>query len=132
MQTNVYLLHMSNSYQPNGLSTISTESSTSLLNVADITMPITTTQVPFGATTPINGARSNAVYSFANNLVNPYVQNYNFSIQRSVSQNTSFTVAFVGTAGDKLQRAYDVNEINVLNNGFAQAFTTVLDGGDYR
>jgi hypothetical protein len=129
VQTNIYLAHMSNSYQPNGLSTISTEQSAGLLNVSNVPMPITTTAVPF-ATLPLNNIRSSAAYSFANNLTNPYVQNYNFSIQRSVSQTTSFTVAFVGTAGDKLQRAYDVNEVNILENGFLTAFNTVAKGGD--
>ena len=125
----IYLAHMSNSYQPNGLATIATEQSTTLLNVENISMPITTAQAPL-STEPLNGTRQQAVYSFQNNLVNPYVQNYNFSIQRAINENTSFSLAYVGSTGNKLIRAYDVNEINILSNGFLQAYQTVQQGGD--
>ncbi len=70
-------------------------------------------------------------YAFAPNLVNPYVQNYNISIQRSISQTTSITLGFVYSAGVKLLHAYDLNQVDVTNNGFLPAlFNTVQSGGD--
>jgi hypothetical protein len=125
---------MYNSYQPDALTTTVTETSTSLLNLSNIKFPITTTQTPL-FTEPLNGLREQSVYSFQNNLVNPYSQNFNFSIQRELSQTTFLSVAYVGNVGDKLIRSYDVNEVNILAQSpdgetFLQAFNTVRSGGD--
>jgi hypothetical protein len=130
----LYVIHMYNSYEPDGLATTVTQTSTSLLNLSNIKLPITTTQTPL-FTEPISGLRSQSVYSFQNNLVNPYTQNFNFSIQRELTPATLLTVAYVGNVGDKLLRAYDINEVNILAqspNGetFLQAFNTVRAGGD--
>ncbi len=130
----LYLIHMYNSYQPDALATTVTETSTSLLNLNTVKFPIPTTATPL-FTEPINGLRSQSVYSFQNNLVNPYSQNFNFSIQRELSQTTFLSVAYVGNVSDKLLRAYDVNEINILapspdGETFLQAYNTVRAGGD--
>jgi hypothetical protein len=129
----IYLAHMSNSYQPNGLAVTTTEQSATLLNVQNLALPIPTTATPVSVE-PLNGPRLQAAYSFQDNLVNPYIQNYNFSIQRAMSPSTSLTVSYVGSSGSKLVRSYDLNEINILAqapNGetFLQAFKTVQAGG---
>ncbi len=134
IRNSLYTTHMYNSYEPDGLATTATETSTSLLNLSNVKFPITTTQTPL-FTEPLNGLRSQSVYSFQNNLVNPYTQNFNFSIQRELSQTTLLSVAYVGNVGDKLIRAYDVNEVNILapspdGETFLQAFNTVRAGGD--
>jgi hypothetical protein len=130
----IYLAHMANSYEPDGLATILTQSSGSLLTIGNLQLPLTTPNAPL-FTEPLNGLRQQAAYAFANNLTNPYVQNYNVSIQRALGRSTSITVAFVGSAGAKLDRAYDVNEVNILakapnGESFLQAFNTVVKGGD--
>ena len=134
IRDSLYVTHMYNSYQPDALTTTATETSTSLLNLGNVKMPVTTTQTPL-FTEPINGLRSQSVYSFQNNLVNPYTQNFNFTIQRQFSQSTIFSLGYVGNVTDKLIRAYDVNEVNILapspdGETFLQAFDTVRAGGD--
>jgi len=134
IRDSLYTTHMYNSYQPDGLATTVTETSTSLLNLSSVKLPITTTQTPL-FTEPINGLRSQSVYSFQNNLTDPYTQNFNFTIQRELSQTTFLSIGYVGNVGDKLIRAYDVNEINILAQSpdgetFLQAFNTVRAGGD--
>jgi len=130
----LYVVHMYNSYEPDALTTTVTETSTSLLNLSSIKLPITTTQTPL-FTEPLNGLRSQSVYSFQSNLQTPYSQNFNFSIQRELSQTTFLSIAYVGNVGDKLLRAYDVNEVNILAQApdgetFLQAYNTVRAGGD--
>src|SRR5262249_31452146 len=77
----------------------------------------------------IDGTRSQAVYGFNTGLRNPYIQNFSLSVQRALSDNLSLRVSYVGSASNKLVRAYDINEINILNNGFLQAFQAVQTGG---
>jgi hypothetical protein len=126
----IYVTHMSSAFEPNGLTTSPILQSTGLLNVGNISLPI---PVAPGATplsvVPIDGTRSQAIYGFNNNLRDPYIQNYTFSIQRALSDSLALRVSYVGSASNKLVRAYDVNEINILNNGFLQAYQAVQTGG---
>src|SRR5260370_3710483 len=115
-------------FEPNALTTSPIEQSTGLLNVGNITLPIATAATPFSVV-PIDGTRSQAVYGFDNGLRNPYIQNFSFSLQRALSDRLSMRVSYVGSTGNKLVRAYDVNEINILNNGFLQAYQAVQTGG---
>jgi hypothetical protein len=129
VRTQLFLAHIFGSTEPNGLATLVTQQSAGLLNVGNLQLPLTTTQAPL-FTEPINGSRQQDALAFANNLTTPYSQNFNFSIQREITPSTSLSVSWVGTAGVNLLRAYDVNEINITNNGFLQAYNTVLHGGD--
>jgi len=134
IRTQLYTYHMYNSYEPDALTTTVTESTSSLLTLSDVKFPIPTTVTPL-FTEPLNGLRSQSVYSFQNNLTTPYAQNFNFSIQRELTPTTYLRIAYVGDVGDRLLRAYDVNEVNLLGQGsdgetFLQAFETVRAGGD--
>ena len=124
----IYVAHMTSGFEPNALTTAPILQSTGLLNVGNITLPIPTSATPFSVV-PIDGPRNQSVYAFNSGLRNPYVQNLSFSLQRALSQNTSLRLSYVGSSGVKLVRAYNVDEINILNNGFLQAFQTVQQGG---
>jgi hypothetical protein len=124
----IYIAHMNSAFEPNGLTTSPILQSTSLLNVGNIALPIPTTATPF-AVVPIDGTRSQAVYGFNSGLRNPYIQNFSLSVQRALSDNLSLRLSYVGSASNKLVRAYDVNEVNILNNGFLQAYQAVQTGG---
>jgi carboxypeptidase family protein/TonB-dependent receptor-like protein len=124
----IYVAHMNSAFEPNGLTTSPIEQSTGLLNVGNVTLPIPTNATPFSVI-PIDGARSQAIYSFNNGLRNPYIQNFSFSIHRALSNNLYLRASYVGSVGAKLARAYDVNEINILNNGFLHAYQAVQTGG---
>jgi hypothetical protein len=126
----LYLTHQITSFEPNGLTTSPIESLTgSVLDFANVTLPIPTTAVPL-ATTPLTGPRNAALWAFDSGLKAPRIQNYNFSIQRVINASTTFTASFVGSAASRLIRTFDVNELNILNNGFLQAFDVVQQGGD--
>ncbi len=130
----LYVVHMYNSYQPDALATTVTEQTSAVLNLSNVQFPVPNSVQPL-STEPLNGLRNQSVYSFQNNLQNPMIHNFNFSIQRALNQSTSITVSYVGNLGRDLLRAYDVNEVNILapsptGESFLQAFNTVRAGGD--
>ena len=125
----LYLAHMNTEFAPNGLTTSPVLQSTGLLNVGNIALPIPTTATPLSLT-PLDGTRNQVLYAYNSGLRNPYIQNFSFSIQRAFSENLSLQVSYVGSAGNKLVRSYDIDEINILNNGFLAAYQTVQSGGD--
>ena len=52
----------------------------------------------------------------------PYVLNWNIGIQRELGANSAVEVRYIGNHGFHLWREYDVNEVNVLENGFVDEF----------
>ena len=52
----------------------------------------------------------------------PYIQSWSVGIQREVSRNTVFEARYVGNHGVHLWHAYDINEVNIFENGFLQEF----------
>jgi hypothetical protein len=128
-RTSLYLTHQITAFEPNGLTTSPLEQpSNSILSYATAQLPIPTTAIPLATTLP-TGPRNSAVWAFDSGLQSPRIQNYNFSIQRVLNPNTSLTVSYVGSSTSRLIRTFDVNEMNILNNGFLEAFQTVQHGG---
>ena len=68
-------------------------------------------------------------YAVDPNLRTPYVQQWNLSIQREIGWNTSVTVSYIGNKGTKLYRAIDLNQVQINNNGFLQAFNAERKNG---
>ncbi len=52
----------------------------------------------------------------------PYVNNWNIGYQRELWTNAAVEVSYVGNRGHNLWRAYDINEVNIFENGFLQEF----------
>jgi hypothetical protein len=55
-------------------------------------------------------------------LETPSILNWNIGIQREIWQNAAFEVRYVGNRGRNLWRNYDLNEVNVIENGFVNEF----------
>jgi hypothetical protein len=129
----IYLTHVNSGMDP-GLSetdTLLVPSLTNLLlNVQSLVLPVTPAGAPL-ALIPATGSasRTQTLYAFDQGFRTPYTQNYNFSIQRSLSQTMSLTVSYVGSKGTKLARTININESNIYENGILQAFQTVQAGG---
>ncbi len=68
----------------------------------------------------INTGSSLSVYD--PNLRSPYVQQWSFGLQREIVNNFALEVRYVGNHAVKLYRTYDINEINIFENGFLQEF----------
>lgn len=61
-------------------------------------------------------------YAADPNLQTPYVQSWSAGIQREIGHNTVLEVRYVGNHAIKLLRTYNLNEVNILSNGFLQNF----------
>jgi len=101
--------------------------SSSLLNIYNTPLPLTPTIAPM-ATVPLTD-RSLTLRSYDSNLVTPYNQNFNFSLQRELPWQSALSIRYVGSKGTKLLRGVNVNEVNIFENGILDAFRLTQAGG---
>jgi hypothetical protein len=67
----------------------------------------------FPATPPACTASSPcAILAVNRNIRTPYVVSWNLNIQQTITANSSFTAAYVGTKGIKLYSVYDINQVD--------------------
>jgi len=76
------------------------------------------------------GGRSVGVNPYTDHRVVPYVQNFNFSIQREIIRNMTLDVSYVGNKASKLYSGTQINDTNINENGFLNAFNVTRAGGD--
>ena len=94
--------------------------------------PLSTSgSVPFQPL-PLNGAgsRSGTIYGYADDWKTPYIQSFNFSIQRELTRNLTFDIGWVGNHASHLYINHNINDVNVQTNGLLQAFNDVRAGVD--
>jgi len=56
------------------------------------------------------------------NIRAPYIENWNFGIQRKLPGNTVVEVNYVGNHSVHMWTTYDLNEVNIFENGFLSEF----------
>jgi len=71
---------------------------------------------------PLLAGGSASVNDFDPNLKPGYTQSYSFGLQRELDKNTAVEVRYVGTHGTRLWRQYNLNEVNIFENGFLDVF----------
>ncbi len=71
---------------------------------------------------PSEGAVTNSANAFNPNLQLGYVQSWSFGIQREINKDTVVEVRYVGNRGVKLWQQFNLNEINLTENGFLNEF----------
>lgn len=62
-------------------------------------------------------------------LVTPYIQQWNVSLQREILKRTTLEVRYVGNKGTKLYRGVDFNQIDIKSNGFLDDFLRARGNG---
>jgi carboxypeptidase family protein len=77
--------------------------------------PITQTSVPSYAST-------DAANAFTPNLKIGYVQSWSFGIQRELTKDTVIEARYVANRGTDLWRQLDLNETNIIENGFIEEY----------
>lgn len=103
-----------------------------VLNVANYTnlravnLPLQPSEAPL-ATVPFSD-RQQTLRAFDSGLRNPYVQNWNASIQRSLPGDFILDLRYVGNKGTRLLRTTNLNETNVIENGLLPAFQDAQAG----
>jgi hypothetical protein len=58
------------------------------------------------------------------NIRSPYIENWNFGVQRQFPSNTVLEVDYVGNHSIHMWMNYDLNEVNIFENGFLSQFKT--------
>ena len=64
------------------------------------------------------------------NLKTPRTHQWALDIQREIAHNTTLSVSYIGRRAYHLLGAYNVNQSQIFNNGFLDAFNVVKAGGD--
>jgi hypothetical protein len=67
----------------------------------------------FSSTTP---------WGFNPNIRSPYVEEWNLGIQRQVGGNSALELRYVGNLGMHSWVSYNINEVNIYENGFLKEF----------
>jgi hypothetical protein len=65
---------------------------------------------------------SGAAVTVDPNIQTGYVDSFSVGYQRQIGQDTVLEVRYVGTRGHRIRRTKNLNEINVIENGFADEF----------
>jgi Carboxypeptidase regulatory-like domain len=87
-----------------------------------VAAPAGTSKYPFTPTLTTGGSAND----FDENLKAGYTQSFSFGVQRSLGKDTAIEVRWVRTRGTHLWRQYDLNEVNIFENGFLNHFNTAL------
>jgi hypothetical protein len=77
---------------------------------------------PSEPTYPLTGDIANSANIFDPNLKVPYVQSWSFGIQREIAKDTAIEVRYVGNRQLRSWTTYDLNEPNIVENGFLDEF----------
>lgn len=65
---------------------------------------------------------TNSANAFNPNLQLGYVQSWSFGVQREINKDTVVEVRYVANRGVKLWQQYNLNETNIVENGFLSEF----------
>lgn len=77
---------------------------------------------PSNASFPITAGPGEDFNEWSPNLRMGYVQSWAFGLQRELSKNMALEIRYVGNHGTKLWRQYELNEVNIFENGFLDEF----------
>jgi hypothetical protein len=78
--------------------------------------------IPDAPVYPNTGLVTDSANAFNPNLKLGYVQSWSFGLQREINKDTVIEVRYVGNRGVKQWQQYNLNEINVVENGFLKEF----------
>jgi hypothetical protein len=67
-------------------------------------------------------SQASDVWLFRPNLRTPYVQEWNLSVQRELWNRLTIEARYVGNHAVKLFRSWNINELNLVNNGLVDEF----------
>jgi hypothetical protein len=85
--------------------------------------PFTATPTSFTFPIPMSGFTFNRGFATtAPDLKTPTIVNWTFGYQRELWRDAAIEIRYVGNRGSKLWRFYNINETNIIENGFVQEF----------
>jgi hypothetical protein len=77
----------------------------------------------FAFPVPMSGLTFNRGFTtYSEDIKSPMVYNWTLGYQRELWRNSALEVRYVGNRGKNIWRSYDLNETNIIENGFVQEF----------
>jgi len=99
------------------------------LSMANLTLPIPHQFAPLQSSR-LDASRSETAQAYSVHRVNPYIQNFNVSIQQELARNLTVNVSYVGTKGTRLFGGIPLNAVDIFRNNFLDAFNVTRNGGN--
>jgi hypothetical protein len=103
------------------------------LDLTKVTAQTVPTALPAGVTPmkaiPVTD-RTQQAWFFDPNYSSPYIQNLTLSVTRSINQNVTLDVRYIGTLGRRLYSSINLNSPNFLYNGLGAEFDKIRAGGE--
>ena len=81
---------------------------------ASFTFPLPLSTFTYTSSASING--------FAPDLKPPRIHSWNIGLQRQIAKGTVVEARYVGNYGQNLWRQYNINEVNIFENGYLKEF----------
>jgi hypothetical protein len=98
------------------------------MSLTNLVLPIPQ-QFPVLGVVPLNGSRSDTAAIYDPNRRSPYIQNFNFGIQRELASDLTLNVGYIGTKGTRLWGGIQLNTVDIFRNQFLDAFNVTRAGG---
>lgn len=86
-------------------------------------VPAVTLQRPINATAGGIGAGAVSVDALAKDLRNPYIQQFNFTIEQRIGFNTGLRLSYIGTRAAQLTYARNIDQVHASTAPFSQSAT---------
>ncbi len=107
---------------------------TGVLTSAGVPITVPTFKMPISDADNLLVNTSNGLWVFDPNLRVPYVQQWSFGIEREIALGWVVEARYVGNHAIRVFRAYNINEVNIFENGFLTEFLNAqknlaLNGG---
>ncbi|HLH19621.1 MAG TPA: carboxypeptidase-like regulatory domain-containing protein [Bryobacteraceae bacterium] len=92
------------------------------VNFSDTTLPSRVSSIASTPSYPISACFTCSLNGIDPNLKMGYVQSWNIGYQREIQRNTVVEIRYNGNHGTDLWRQLNLNEVNILENGFLSEF----------
>jgi len=92
-------------------------------------LPVSTQGTQPFAPVPVTN-RSAGLNPYDVNLRTPYIQSFNVTLQREITRSLSVDVSYIGNKASKLVTGRQINDVDIFNNGFLNAFNITRSGGN--
>ena len=93
------------------------------LNLQTPLPAFTRTPTTFAFPIPMSGLTFNRGYAtYSDDIKSPMIYNWTLGYQRELWRNAALELRYVGNRGKNIWRSYDLNETNIIENGFVQEF----------
>jgi len=93
-----------------------------VLTGAGVPLVTPTFQIPITDRQNFLANSGNGLWTADPNLRSPYVHQYSFGIEREIFKDTALEIRYQGNRAPNTWRAFDINEVNIFENGFLTEF----------